>query len=189
MKHFQILTMAMTMFLAGLAQAAIPSAVGSYASRVPYSQVVYVCGTTVGKGDKSGRNAADCLPFADQDLWRIPANALVSKVYVVEDVAVTGTTDVDVGDDDDADGYVDGSLSLSLGTPGLYSWNAKVAGAYLRVQTAGATDPADIYVVPNAKYYSAAGKEVKMDVTGINTAGALRVVIEGFMLGANSSTL
>jgi hypothetical protein len=67
----------------------------------------------------------------------------------------------------------------------MYGWDAKVAGSYLRVQTAGATDAADIYVVPSAKYYSATGKEVKLDVTGSNTAGAARVVIEGFYIGSH----
>ena len=134
-------------------------------------------------GSGSGDSASNPMAFVSQDLWVIPAKTLITKVYTIVDTAITGTTNLDVGDDDDADGYVDGSLSVTLGTPGLYGWNAKVAGAYLRVQTAGATDPADIYVVPNAKYYSAAGKEVKLDVTTANTAGAARVVIEGFYFG------
>ena len=98
---------------------------------------------------------------------------------MIVDTAITGVTNLDVGDDDDADGFVDGSASVTLGTEGMYGWDVKNAGAYLRIQTAGATDAGDIYVVPNAKYYSAAGKEVKLDVTTASTAGAFRVIVEG----------
>lgn len=135
-----------------------------------------------GTGTACSSASNPCAP-GDKDILAIPAGVQVESVCVIVDTAVTGMTDVDVGDDDDADGYVDGSLSLTLGTPGLYSCNAKVAGAYLRVQTAGATDAADIYVVPNAKYYSAAGKELKMDATGTITAGAFRVIVQGTYYG------
>lgn len=135
-----------------------------------------------GSASNKGLSAASPKPFADGDLWAIPAGVVIEKVYVIVDTAITGTTNFDVGDDDDADGFIDGSLSVTLGTPGMYGWDAKLAGAYLRVQTAGATDPADIYVVPAAKYYSATGKELKLDVTGTNTAGVARVVVEGFYL-------
>lgn len=134
-------------------------------------------------GTGSGDSASNPASVGDKDVLAIPAGTRIDKVYMIVDTAVTGTTDVDIGDDDDADGFVDGSLSLTLGTPGMYGWNAKVAGAYLRVQTAGATDAADIYVVPNSKFYSAAGKEVKMDATGTITAGAFRVVVEGYYFG------
>ena len=133
-------------------------------------------------GVGAGKSYDDALPIASGDLMTIEAGMVIEKVYAVVDVAVTGSTDIDVGDDDDSDGFIDGSLSLTLGTPGMYSWNAKVAGAYMRVQTAGATDALDIYVVPNAKYYSAAGKEVKAAVTGASTAGQVRVIVEGMKL-------
>lgn len=136
-------------------------------------------------GTGTGVNAAAPLSLnADADLWAIPANTVIEKVYVVIDTLITGTTNLDVGDDDDPDGFIDGSLSVTLGTAGMYGWNVKTAGAYLRTETAGATDAADIYVVPNAKYYSATGKEVKLDITGTNTAGKARVIIEGYYLGA-----
>lgn len=134
-------------------------------------------------GTGSGESASNPASVTDQDVMAIPAGTLIEKVYVIVDTAITGTTNLDVGDDDDADGFVDGSLSVTLGTPGMYGWNAKVGGAYLRVETAGATDAADIYVVPAAKFYSAAGKEVKLDVTTANTAGAFRVVVEGTYFG------
>lgn len=121
---------------------------------------------------------------ADGNLWAIPAGAVIEKVYVVIDTLITGSSDLDVGDDDDPDGFVDGSLSVTVGTVGMYGWGVKTAGAYLRTQTAGATDAADIYVVPAAKYYSAAGKTIALDITTACTAGKFRVVVEGFMLGA-----
>lgn len=146
-----------------------------------FLRTVYL--SSSGSASNKGLSAASPKPFVDGDLWAIPAGAVIEKVYVVVDTAITGTTNLDVGDDDDADGFVDGSGSITLGTAGMYGWNAKVAGAYLRVETAGATDAADIYVVPNAKAYLASGKEVKLDVTGTNTAGAARVMIEGYYMG------
>jgi hypothetical protein len=144
-----------------------------------FRKVVWVEHGASGSGDSE----SNPLPMVDGDLWAIPAGTVIENVYTVIKTAVTGVTDFDVGDDDDADGFIDGSVSLTLGTPGMYSYDAKVAGAYLRVETAGATDAGDIYVVPNAKYYAAAGKEVKLDVTGTSTAGKFAVVIEGFYLG------
>jgi len=132
-----------------------------------------------GKGGLTGLDDANAKTIVDTDLMAIEAGMVIEKVYVIVDTAITGTTNLDVGDDDDADGFVDGSLSVTLGTPGMYGWDAKLAGAYLRVQTAGATDAGDIYVVPNAKYYAAAGKEVKLDVTTASTAGKFRVIVEG----------
>lgn len=148
-------------------------------------QVIYMKGATAaGTGSASGSSYANAKGIIDGDLWAIPAGFLVEKVYAIIDVLLTGTTDLDIGDDDSGNGFLDGSLSLTLGTVGAYSLNAKVAGAYLRVQTAGATDAGDIYVVPASKYYAAAGKEVKADATGTNTAGSLRILLEGKMLGA-----
>jgi hypothetical protein len=140
-----------------------------------FNQTVYVSGTATGG---SGASYGSPKPWVDGDLWAIPANTMVHKVYVLLDVAVTGTTAATVGDDDDADGFTT-DFAAGFGTPGLYGFSAKSAGAYLRVQTAGATDAADIDVTDNAKYYSATGKEVKLDVTTANTAGKARVVIEG----------
>lgn len=133
-------------------------------------------------GTGNGLTAESPLPILTGDLMAILPGMVLEKVCAVVDVAITGSTNIDVGDDDDADGYVDSSLSVTLGTPGMYGHNAKVAGAYLRVETAGATDAADIYVVPNQKYYAAAGKELKIAVTGTSTAGKLRVVVEGSYL-------
>lgn len=155
---------------------------GGGAAGQAFQKVIYVkYGGSQSNSGTSYSAAKSCA--SDTDLWSIPAGTVITRVYVIIDTLVTGSSDLDVGDDDDADGFVDGSLSVTLGTVGMYGWNAKTAGAYLRVQTAGATDAADIYVVPNAKFYSAAGKEVKQDITTACTAGAYRVVVEGYYTG------
>ncbi len=129
-----------------------------------------------GKGSQDGLSPGNAKPIADTDLMAIPAGMVIEKVYVIIDTAVAGTTALDIGDDDDADGFVK-NAALTLGTPGLYSYNAGVAGDYLRYLTQGASTPN--VVAPMAKYYSAAGKEIKMDNTTSNSAGKLRVVVEG----------
>ncbi len=138
---------------------------------------------TKGKGSHSGLSAGNAKPIADTDIMSIEAGTVITKVYVIIDTAITGSSAIDVGDDDSANSFCP-TASLTLATPGMYCWSAKVAGAYLRTQTAGATDAADIYVVPNAKFYQAAGKEVKLDNTTTNTTGAFRVVVEGYKVGA-----
>jgi hypothetical protein len=151
----------------------------SYAKKVPFFKQIHLA--HAGTGD--GSHQSQPLPLVDGDLMTIPAGLVIEKVYLIIDTLLTGTTDIDVGDDDDADGYIDGSLSVTVGTVGMYGWDAKLAGAYLRVSTAGATDAGDIYVVPNAKFYAASGKELKIDVTGTSTAGKCRVVVEGHLVG------
>lgn len=152
-------------------------------SREQFQKVFYL--SSAGVAGNSGDHPNSPLPFADlATVWAIPQYTLISRVYLIVDVAITGTTDLDVGDADDADGFIDGSLSVTLGTTGMYGWNAKTAGAYLRVQTAGATDAADIYVVPEAKFYKVSGKYVALDVTGTNTAGKARLVVEGTLFDA-----
>lgn len=156
----------------------------SYFAAERFMQVIYMKGATAaGTGDASGSSYLNAKGIIDGDIWVIPVGCVIQSCFAIIDVAITGSTDLDIGDDDDSDGYIDGSLSLTLATPGMYGHNAKVAGAYLRVQTAGATDAGDIYVVPTSKYYPAAGKELKADNSTTNTAGSLRVVVVGMLLG------
>jgi len=149
--------------------------------RGPFSQTIYLSGAT---GSGTGLNPNSPLPFLDGDLWAIPAGTQIDSVTFYIDTAITGTTVLEVGDDDDADGFMP-DIAGSFATTGGYNLSAKVAGAYLRVQTAGATDAADIYVVPASKFYAAAGKEVKLNITTTNTAGKVRVLISGYCLGTN----
>lgn len=131
-----------------------------------------------GLGDGSGKSPDNAAAIVDGDVMAIEAESLIEKVYLRITAAITGTTALVVGDDDSANGFILDQAG-NFATPGLYSWDAKGAGAYLRIQTAGVTDAADIYVVPNAKYYAAAGKEVKLDVTTASTAGAFEIHVEG----------
>jgi hypothetical protein len=140
---------------------------------VPFVKVIHLYGTDTGG---SGASYESPLPFVDGDLWAIPAGTLITHCYAIIDTAITGTTDLDVGDDDQSDDFIDGSASLTLGTPGMYGYDTKVAGAYLKTTT-GSTD----YITPNAKFYSAAGKELKLNVTTANTAGRMRVVVQGYI--------
>lgn len=136
-----------------------------------------------GKGSATGASADNAAAIVDGDVMTIEAGMIIEKVYFIVDTAITGTTALVVGDDDSANGFIL-DQAANLGTPGLYSHDAKTSGAYLRIQTAGATDAADVYVVPAVKYYSAAGKEVKLDVTTASTAGKFRIVVEGKKLTA-----
>lgn len=184
MKLITFLVAALLAFAVPTQKASAAVTLQSVLCKTPFTQVVYF--EHGGKGAQNGRDAANAVAIADGDLWAIPANTLIERVWVVIDTALAGTTNFDVGDDDDADGYIDGSLSVTLGTAGMYGWDSKNAGAYLRIQTAGATDAADIYVVPNAKYYSASGKEVKLDITTASTAGKGRVFVQGYSACGNS---
>lgn len=134
-----------------------------------------------GSASNSGDSYAAPKPFADGDLFAIEAGTVIENVHFVIDTAITGTTVLEVGDDDDADGFVP-DQAANFATPGAYNLSAKAAGAYLRVQTAGGTDAADIDVVPAVKYYAAAGKEMKLNITTTNTAGKARVIVCGYKL-------
>lgn len=131
-------------------------------------------------GAGSGLSASNPKPLVDGDVMDLEAGMVVEKVYVIIDTAVAGVTAAQLGDDDDADGFVP-NAALTLGTPGLYGYSAVDAGAYLVKTGSGGTDN---YNAPAAKYYAAAGKEVKLDVTGASSAGKLRVVVEGYKVGA-----
>lgn len=175
---FKFVILALGLILTGPAFAGSGGSVGE-----KFHKEIYVkFGGSSANSGSSYDAAKSCA--ADGDLWNIPAGVVIEKAYMVIDTAITGSTNMDIGDDDDADGFIDSSLSVTLGTAGLYGWNVKTAGAYLRVETAGVTDPADIYVVPASKYYSATGKEIKMDLTTACTAGRFRVIVEGMYLGA-----
>lgn len=154
------------------------TAVAAPPAKVPFNQVVYW--SAAGSGSSTGSSADNALPLdADADIFTIPANTVIEKVYVVIDVAVSGTTGFDVGDDDDGDGFVDGSSSITLGSAGIYGYEAARAGQYLRLAQ-GVEGGTGNYMVPQAKYYSASGKEVKLDITGTPAAGSGKIVIEGY---------
>lgn len=124
-----------------------------------------------GTGD--GNDVNNPLPIADDtSFFTVPAKSLVTNCYVLLDTAVTGTTDFDVGDATNADGLIDGSASLTLATPGVYSFDGTTSGAYLLAGTDG----------NQAKWYSSA-TALAIDVTGTSTAGKFRIVLEGVHFG------
>jgi hypothetical protein len=143
-----------------------------------FHKEVWVCGTTAGTGDSSGRNGSNCLPFGNVTAFAIPAGTIVEKVYVIVDVAVANGSAFLVGDDDTSNGYIP-SAAVTLGTPGLYGFNCGAQGTYLRDQGDGSS-PAGAKC--QAKYYSVGTKSVKLGFTGVATAGALRVIVEGTYL-------
>lgn len=154
------------------ASATAQAAASSYVGGTPFQINRYYCNGSSGKGTLSGKDYANCKAVADGDVWDIPANTLISKVYVVVETAVTGLTGLALGDDDSSTGY---ASDQDMHATGLYAWSAGLGGTY--VYTIGQ----DGKYYPNAKFYSAAGKEVKIDVTGaIATTGKFRVVIEGW---------
>lgn len=120
-----------------------------------FSKVVYAAVGGTGKG----ASAADPLPLVDGDLFVIEAGMLITNVSVVVTTAITVATQMDIGDDDDQNGFV--------------------AAATLTANAASANSGA--YLASGAqKYYAAAGKEVKLDMTGTAGAGAICVVISGY---------
>lgn len=149
-----------------------------------FHQEVFVAFGGNGTNGSSPQSAIKCdaANGTSLNLWAIPAGALIERVYVVVDTAITGTTAINVGDDDGSSSFVP-TAAITYATPGVYGWDAKSAGAYMRIQTAGATDAGDIYVVPNSKYYTVGTKTVKAAITGNCTAGRWHVVIEGTLLG------
>lgn len=147
-----------------------------------FQKVIYFSGAA-GAGSVSGLSASNAKAIADDTLvWAIPAGTVIENVYVIIDTALSGTTQIDIGDDDDANGYVDGSIGVTEAATGMYNASTRLAGAYLR--DAAGSGGTDTYVVPAQKYYSASGKEIRLDATGTCTGGAFRLVIQGYRVGA-----
>jgi hypothetical protein len=147
--------------------------------KAPFEQVVYVsaaANTVTESNANDGRDYTTPKGFYDADLWAIPAGAVIEDILIIVDEAVVGPTGVVIGDDDDADGYI--TTSSTWGSTGLKHNALGLQGAYLR-STAGDLAGA---TVKASKYYSASGKEIKMDVNGTASAGKLRVLIRGYML-------
>lgn len=108
----------------------------------------------------SGNSSSDPASPVDGDIVAILADCVVESCDVIIKTAVTGS--IDIGDDDDADGFA-ATAGITEATPGLYVG----AGAYFG---SGAK-----------KYYAAAGKEVKLDATTIS-AGSFAVVVKGYRI-------
>lgn len=174
-KKFSLMVAALVAFAA----VSIPSKLahaGSGFSNEKFCKVFYF--EHGGKGSANGSSAGNAAAMTDVDLMSIDAGSIIDQVWVVVDTAVTGTSAIDVGDDDDADGFCP-AASLTLGSAGLYCSHAGKKGVYLYEQTFGVSQPTES-IAPQAKYYAAAGKEVKLDFTGASSAGKGRVIVCGF---------
>lgn len=125
-----------------------------------FEKVVYFAHGATG----TGASAADPKPIVDSDVMAIEAGMVIQDVLLVVTTAVTGSTQLDVGDDDDQNGFL-AAATLTA--------NACSSGAGAYLDSSGA----DL-----AKYYAAAGKEVKLDVTGSSTAGAFAVIVAGYKI-------
>lgn len=158
---------------------ASPSYAGNAWVKEKFSKVLFL--EAGGKGAESGLSASNAKDFEDTDLMAIDAGMVIEKVYAIIDSAVVGLSLFEVGDDDDSDGFIV-HHAVTLGSAGMYGWASGPSGAYLELQ---GVIGADVYVAPQAKLYSASGKEVKLNVTGTASAGKARVVVEGYKVGTN----
>lgn len=112
-------------------------------------------------GTGNGMSVNDPLPISDQDIFSIPAGMVITNVSVLVSTALTGTTVLDIGDDDDQNGFV-AAATLTAGAVTASN------GAYLS---------GDL-----EKGYLATGKEIKLDNTTANTAGAFSVAVRGYKI-------
>lgn len=177
MKSFKTFAVGALFALMTLLVASPANAAGGFKGQ-KFMEVVYF--EHGGKGALSGKDAGNAKAISDTDLMTIAAGTIIENVYVVIETGLGGTTVMNVGDDDDADGYMASSVAISdLSVAGIYGYAAYTKGAYLGV--AGAVTP-DAYVNAAAKYYAASGKEVKLDVTTASSAGKFQVIIEGYLL-------
>lgn len=109
----------------------------------------------------SGKDSSDPASPVDGDIVAILANCVIEECDVIVKSAITGAI-TGIGDDDDNDGFAKGA-SITEATPGWYVGDGDYLAAGIK------------------KYYSAAGKEVKLDQTTIS-AGSFAVVLQGYRI-------
>lgn len=176
-KQFKLFSVGFLIALAAFLFTVPAQSAGGFAGE-KFMEVVYF--EHGGKGALSGRDAGNAKAIADTDLMTIAAGTVIENVYVVIQTGLGGTTVLNIGDDDDADGFMASSVAIAdLSVAGIYGYPAYKKGAYLKVE--GDVTP-DAYVNAAAKYYAASGKEVKLDITTASSAGKFQVVIEGYKL-------
>lgn len=174
MKKFLSLLALIGLFTVGHAQA---ETIGG----AKFSKVIHLTSTNLSptpSANNDGRDYTSAKPMTDGDLLNIPANVVVTNVYVIVDQAGSSLTAFNIGDDDDADGYIassspNASAGQGLESTGLKYWDLAYHGVYLKDSTVVANHEA-------AKFYSATGKELKLDVTGTSVGYKLRVFVEGY---------
>ena len=116
-------------------------------------------------GTGTGSSPNDPLPLADGALMDVEDGDVITAVDVIVTTAITGVTQLDVGDGTDPNGY----MAASTLTVGAFP------GAGVLVQAAGTP------FSRAAKTYTVADT-IDLDVTGTSTAGACAIVVRGYRL-------
>ena len=146
--------------------------------RTPFEKVIYISAymTSTQSAAYNGVDYRNAKGFYDGDLWDIPAGTVIDDMYVIVDEALAGVTLFELGDDDDANDFISSGTN-PLSSTGLHYDELTSRGAYLKL--AGQN-------FRKYKYYSASGKELKLNVTGTATTGKVRLVIRGYVVGTGS---
>lgn len=117
---------------------------------------------TDGVAGNSGKSAQDALPFANKDdLMTLPEGSVVTEVDVVVTTALSGVTEMEVGDASDDNGFA-ASGDITYGTAGAY----RGAGAY----------------ISGANKYYASSTDIALDVVGSAASGTAVVRVKGYRL-------
>ena len=125
-----------------------------------FVELVYL--DTDGVAGNSGKSAQDPKPIVSADgLIDLPAGSVVEHVDVVITAALSGVTEMELGDGTDDNGFA-ASGDITYGTAGAY----RGAGAYI----SGAN-----------KYYAAADA-VDLDVVGAAASGTCILRVKGYRL-------
>lgn len=148
-----------------------PAAQAKPVRNVPFTKVIYLAtpsGNATGVGGYENAKAMG----VDADVMTIQPGMVIEQMYFIVDQAVNGVSSIAVGDDDSATGFLPtAATNTYLATPQILGWPGSAKGSYLKDGSNAAAA---------AKYYSAAGKEVKIDATGTLNSGKVRLVIQGF---------
>lgn len=112
-------------------------------------------------------------------LFSIPANTIIHSVRAWVETAVTGATSEIVGDGTDTNGFLEDGFAASTGVYPLYNQDAAstFVGAYQLDSTDGATDAADVSIVPANKFYATADT-IDFIIGGTATAGKIHFFVE-----------
>lgn len=125
-----------------------------------FLELIYL--DTDGASGNTGKSAADPKPITSTDsLIDLPAGTVVEHVDVVITTALSGVTEMELGDGSDDNGFA-ASGDITYGTAGAY----RGAGAY----------------ISGANKYYAAGDAMDLDVVGSAASGACVVRVKGYRL-------
>lgn len=125
-----------------------------------FESLIYL--DTDGASGNTGTSAQDPKPISSKDsIFTMPAGSVVTEVDVIVTTALSGVTEMEVGDASNDDGFA-ASGDITYGTAGAY----RGAGAYI----SGAN-----------KYYAAA-TDLDLDVVGAAASGTCVLRVKGYRL-------